>query len=183
MAEKNPYRRPEAKDYPSYYEQYIAKIEGDHLLSALQDNAGDFIELLAQVPEEQTDYAYKKGKWTINQLIQHIIDTERIMLYRALSFARNETQNLAGFDENAYADVAKSSHLSVSALQAEFLVSRQSTLAFFRNTRYSKLNNRGVANGNEMSVRSLGWIIAGHTQHHMEVLAERYLKIKKEEKK
>lgn len=166
--------RPTADEYNPYYGPYIAGV-ADDVLNELQQQAEQFPAFIQGIPIAKENYAYAPGKWTIKELIGHIIDTERIMAYRALRFARNDDQNLPGFDENEYVKHSHYSERSLESLAEEFTLVRKANLFLFESFNEEELVRRGLANNNEVSVRALVFIIAGHLNHHQQVLKERYL--------
>ena len=124
---------------------------------------------------DKFDYRYADGKWTIKDIIQHIIDAERIFAYRALRFARSDTTALPSFDENTYVEEAQANKRSIQDLLTELLIVRQATLALFKTFSEEQLLKKGTASNNPMSVRALGFVIIGHQNHHQRVFLERYL--------
>ena len=131
--------------------------------------------MLARVPAEIEQYAYADGKWTIREIIGHLIDGERVFGYRALCIARGEKQNLPGFDQNDYMLTAPYNHIELEDLLSELRLVRLSNMAMFRSLDQEAWNRVGTANGNEITVRALAFIMGGHVRHHMNVLKERYL--------
>ena len=166
--------RPEAGSYPVFYETYISLVPENDLAAALQQSVQELRADLDLIPSGMADYAYAPGKWTIGQLLQHTIDTERIFCYRALSLARGEKQPLPGFDENAYAAAVAPYPRVLSTLKEEFLTLRISTEQLFTGFDPALLAATGVANGNEMTVNSIGYMILGHWRHHSGILKSRY---------
>ena len=124
---------------------------------------------------DKFDYRYAEGKWTIKDIIQHLIDAERIFTYRALRFARNDKTNLSGFDENDYVDEANANDRTVMQLLTEMSAVRHATLLLFKSFTNEQLIRIGTSNNNLLSVRALGYIIIGHQNHHQRVFEERYL--------
>jgi uncharacterized damage-inducible protein DinB len=165
---------PKAGTYAPYYETYISKVKEDpfHLLEGLVLN---FKALLSEVPDEKEEYRYAEGKWSVKEVVGHIIDTERIMCTRALCIARGEKQSLPGFDENEYVAAANFDKRSLYDLSREFGYVRESTLAFFKTLSGEDLDRNGTANNNPVTPRAILYILAGHHLHHLGVLKERYL--------
>lgn len=161
-------------EYHSYFHTYVKLTEGD-LLDALDHDLNDILKQLEAIPKDKEHFAYDVGKWTIAQLIQHCVDTERVLQYRAFSIARGEKQMLNGFDENAYADALSSEQINFEALLEEMKAVRKSTIAMFSNMPESALENMGQASGHPLSSRAAGFIILGHWNHHMEILKTRYI--------
>jgi uncharacterized damage-inducible protein DinB len=151
-------------------------VQTDQLLDALDEHRMFFQQLISNLTEEQLNYRYDTGKWTIRQLVGHLIDSERIFAYRALRFARKDATELASFDENAYADASNASQLNIKDLLKEHWIVRESTLLLFRSFDYKMLDYAGTASKNRMTVRALGYAILGHEMHHLQIIKERYLK-------
>lgn len=163
-------------EYPPYYERYISNLSSDmDLFEELEASHHYFIKFVQDIPLEKHDYRYDIGKWTIKEIIQHLIDCERIMTYRALRFSRNDKTELAGFDENSYADNSNGNQRHLKDLLMEFSLVRHSTLTLFKSFSNEALAQKGIANTVEMSVRALGFMIIGHQEHHKKVFRERYL--------
>lgn len=168
--------RPAADAYGDYYKNYIALVNHDDLVEALADSESKSNQFWKTISEEQGNYRYAEGKWSIKEMLQHIIDTERIFSYRALAFARGEKIALPGYDENAYADNCKAGTRSMKEMVEELELVRKSTIVLFKSFDESVLDNLGYASGSNLSVRAAGFIIVGHEIHHMNVVKERYLK-------
>jgi hypothetical protein len=166
--------RPTPADYAPLYHNYVQLAEGDDVIAALNQSWDRLGFWLSQVPEEKMNYAYAPGKWTVAQMFQHIIDSERVFAYRAMSIARGEQQPLPGFDENSYAALADAEHRTFIGLKEEMLTLRKSTIQLFNSFRVHELNRAGVAFGSRITVNALGFILAGHVYHHQRVFAERY---------
>jgi len=160
---------------PSFYKNYVKQIDETDLLQALRISGHRALELVHSISEEKSDFRYAPDKWTIRELLCHMIDAERIFAYRALRFARNDKTPLAGFEEGDYAPQANASGRSLQKIAAEMAHLRSSTIDLFESFTPEMLVRRGLANNNELSVVALGFIIAGHETHHCHVLKERYL--------
>lgn len=158
-----------------YFQYYIDLVQEELVVDALKNSISEQIDFLGSIPLEKADYAYAPGKWTIRQLVQHLIDTERIFNYRALTFLREENAELPGFDHDAYTDNLKLEHVEYPKLVGELMTVRLSTVTFFENIRQEDLARKGKANGVEMTVENIGRIQVGHTKHHMGIIHERYL--------
>lgn len=165
--------RPQIEDYPQWYKQYIDLVDGN-VLDILTTQAEDFSKFIASIADK-ADYAYAPGKWTIKEMFGHIIDTERIMVFRLTCFARGESAAIPGFDENQYVINAHFKDRSLESLCEEFVYLRRSNLFLLKSLNEEELNRVGNANGNEISVRALVFILAGHVMHHQKVIVERYL--------
>lgn len=166
--------RPQPDEYASYYNTYIQTV-GDNVIAELEGQASSFPDLLSSLPADKADYAYAPGKWTLKQLLGHLIDTERIMTFRLLCIARKDQTLLPGFDENEYADNSGYANQNFGKLIEEFAVLRRANMYLFRSLSEEELSLRGVANNNRVSVKALLFIIAGHLNHHRRIITERYL--------
>jgi uncharacterized damage-inducible protein DinB len=160
---------------PPFYKNYVKQIEETDLLQALRISGHRALELVHSIPEGKEDYRYADGKWTIRELLCHMIDAERIFTYRALRFARNDKTPLSGFEEKDYAPRANASGRSIQKIAAEMAHLRSATIDLFEGFTPEMLIRKGTANKNELSVVVLGFIIAGHETHHCNILKERYL--------
>jgi len=163
-------------EYASFYANYIKQVSDEYtLIQELEISVHRLIKFVQDIPMDKYDYRYAEGKWTIKDILQHLIDAERIFAYRALRFARNDKTELPGFEENNYADVANGDKRSIMDLLTELAVVRQSTLSLFKTFTEEQLLRSGIASKNSMSVRALGFVIIGHQNHHQQVFQERYL--------
>ncbi len=160
---------------PNFYKNYVKQIDETDLLQALRISGHRCLELVHSIPESKWDFQYAPGKWTIRELLCHMIDAERIFAYRALRFARNDKTSLPGWEENDYASQANASARSLQKIAAEMAHVRSATIDLFESFTPEMLVRKGLANNNELSVVALGFIIAGHETHHCHVLKERYL--------
>ncbi|MGE4347776.1 MAG: DinB family protein [Flavobacteriaceae bacterium] len=164
-------------EYPEYYQGYLKNIEpNSDLFEELEASHHYFIKFVQDIPLEKHDYRYDTGKWTIKEIIQHLIDSERIFAYRALRFSRNDKTELPGFDENNYVDYSNGNQRHLKDLLMEFSLVRHTTLALFKSFSEVAMNRNGIASGHKVSVRALGFIIIAHQEHHKKVFQERYLK-------
>lgn len=165
-----------SQDFMTDYQKGYANLVGDrNVLNLLESQVLDFKALLSEIPFEMEDHAYAEGKWTIKELVGHIIDTERIMCYRALCIARGETASLPGFDENAYVKNASFKERTLYDLAHEFGTVREGTVSLFKYLKEVELDRKGSANNNPTTPRILLFMIAGHHIHHDRVLRERYV--------
>lgn len=163
-------------EYASYYANYINAVSNEYsLVEELEISVHRLIKFVQNIPMDKFDYRYAEGKWTIKDILLHLIDAERIFAYRALRFARKDKTPLASFDENVYVDVAHANQRSIQDLLTELAVVRQSTLSLFKSFSEEDLMQIGIASGHPMSVRALGFVIIGHQNHHQRVFEERYL--------
>ena len=167
--------RPTETEYAPYYQGYVDQVNENDIMAVLRSELDDLDVLLARVPAEKETYAYAEGKWSIREIIGHLIDGERVFGYRALCIARGEKQNLPGFEQNDYMQTAPYSRIELEDLLSEMRLVRLSNIAMFRSLDEDAWNRVGVANANEVSVRALAFVMGGHVRHHMNVLKERYL--------
>jgi uncharacterized damage-inducible protein DinB len=167
--------RPSADEHSEYFGRYIQQVPSGDVVSLLREQLMDTVALLRNVSAEKADYAYAPGKWTIKEVVGHLADTERVMSYRALCFARGDAGPLPSFDENAYVAKANFAKRSLADLLEEFQVVRAATIHLIKNLDEETLMRRGIASGNPTSVRALIYIIAGHERHHLALFRERYL--------
>jgi hypothetical protein len=161
---------------PPFYQGYVRTVQNLDVIEALTITKSELSNRLQTLPAEKLDFRYAEGKWTASELLCHVIDAERIFTYRALCFSRNDKTNLPGFDENAYVPNSNSQGRSLLSIKTELENLRLSTLDFFLSLSANMLSRRGVANNTEISVLTLGYVIAGHSRHHLNILNERYLK-------
>lgn len=166
--------RPKVGDYNSYYDRYIRLIEDENIVMILKEQMKSSITFLNSFSEKDGNYAYAEGKWTVKELLGHVIDTERIMTYRALSFARNEKQSQPGFEQNDYVSYGNFNKRTLHDLIEEFKLVREANCILFSSFDEEALNRKGTASEFEISVLALIYIIAGHEKHHMNILKERY---------
>lgn len=167
--------RPEANEYASYYEKYVSLVADGPIVELLEQQLEKTLGLLGGLSEDQGNYRYAPDKWSIKELVGHISDTERIFAYRALRFARNDKNPLAGFEQDGYIANAGFDKCRLSDLVTEFEFVRKSSISLLRHLPEEAWVRHGVASDNEVSVRSLAYILAGHELHHLKVLSERYL--------
>lgn len=167
--------RPDLSTVPQWYHRYVLQTEEDNALQAILNNGETASRFLQSIDEDRWANRYAEGKWSIKEMIQHLIDAERIFAYRALCIARGETVSLPGFDENTYAANANADYRLKDELLAEFNTARKSTAQLFASFDDEQLSATGIANNNPVSVNAIGFIMAGHVQHHLNILAERYL--------
>jgi hypothetical protein len=160
---------------PPFYHPYLQMVGDQEVLSLMEERLNAFQRLWSNIPAEKYLHAYAPGKWTIQELLGHITDTERIMAYRALCIARGEIQALPGFDENAYVVEAGFNNLSFESLLHSFQLVRQHSLQLFAQLPDHIADQQGTASGRSITVRGLACVIAGHEIHHSRILQERYL--------
>jgi uncharacterized damage-inducible protein DinB len=162
-------------EYAGFFETYIKSLNNVILIEELEICLHDFIRFVQNIPMDKFDFRYEEGKWTIKEIIQHIIDAERIFAYRALRFSRNDKTALPGFEENDYVDNTNANKRSLQDLLTEMAVVRQATLSLYKSLSEEQLVRIGIASNNKISVRAIGFIIIGHQNHHQKIFEERYL--------
>jgi hypothetical protein len=160
---------------PTAYNPYIQAANENELTDALRKSTKQFRKLLKNIPPKKINYAYAEGKWTIKELFQHVMDAERVFVVRALWFSRKDPTALPGFDENTWADTANAASRKWKDMIDEFKSLRSSTEAFFGSLDPEQLQLSGTANNNVMNVGGLGFVCAGHVNHHIRIIKERYL--------
>jgi hypothetical protein len=166
---------PEPNEYQSYYGRYISLVPSCDLTQTLDAQLAQSLPILSAIDEQKSLYRYAPGKWSIKEVLGHLIDAERIFAYRALRFARRDSTPLPGFDQDPYVSAANFDSRPWHDFIAEFEHVRRSTILFFRALAPEDLLRSGTASQNSITVRALGYIIAGHELHHMGILRERYL--------
>ena len=166
----------QSNEYSSYYAAYVHSVSEKYtLIEELEISVHRLIKFVQNIPMDKFDYRYAEGKWTIKDILQHLIDAERIFAYRALRFSRNDQTPLVNFDENEYVIEANANRRSIQELLTELAVVRQATLSLFKTFSQEELLRTGIASNNTMSVRALGFVIIGHQNHHQRIFEERYL--------
>ena len=166
--------RPQPTEYAAYYEKYIAMVAGTDIVSVLEAQRLQMIQLFAARTERDGNFRYAPEKWTVKEVLGHVSDTERIFAYRALRIARQDQTALSGFEQDDYVLAGAFGERSLAELAEEFAHVRNATVALLRPLGEEAWARRGVANKDEVSVRALAFIIAGHELHHREILKERY---------
>jgi hypothetical protein len=167
--------RPDETEYVPYYSKYISLVADGDVLAALEAQIAETLALLRSIPESQAGFRYAPDKWSMKELVGHLIDSERIFAYRALRFARNDKTPLPGYEQDDYIRNASFDNCSLADLAAEFESVRRATLYLFKHLDREAWTRRGLANDSEASVRAIAYIIAGHELHHREILRTRYL--------
>ncbi len=162
-------------EYNPHYKHYILELGNVDLFEILRASSEELLETVKDLSEEKMVFRYEEGKWSIKELLQHLIDTERIMSYRALRFSRNDATELPGFDEDWYVKYSNGNDRNSNDLIDEFTCTRRASISLFKSFSDEMLQLSGTANGSDMTVRALGFIIAGHQMHHLKVIKERYL--------
>ena len=167
--------RPEPGEYAPYYESYIKLIEGDDILRILNDQSKKTQDVLNSFSEHKGNYHYADGKWTVKEVVGHLLDTERVFAYRALCIARGEKKSLPGFDQDDYVKEGNFNSRELFELNYDFRLLRESNLLMFRSFTQEMLNRKGFANETSVTVLAILYMIAGHENHHMNFLREKYM--------
>lgn len=167
--------KPEAAEYAPYYAKYVALVHENDCVKALTNQLPVTLELLRGISEEKAAFRYAPDKWSIKQMIGHICDTERIFAFRALCFARGEKAKIPGMEQDEYVAAADFDARTLADLTDEFETVRRATLSLFRHLSDEAWQQRGVASDNEITVRALAFIIAGHERYHVKMLQKMYL--------
>lgn len=163
-------------EYAPYFEHYLQLVDQEKcILENLKDSQKDFEATLSNLDASKHNFAYSEGKWTLKELVQHTIDTERIFTYRALCFARNDKTDLPGFDQDIFTQNDNSNERKFEDLLNEMKVVRESSIALFKSFSNEVLERIGSASNNNISVRALGYLFSGHQIHHLNIVKERYL--------
>lgn len=166
--------QPSATEFPTYYGVYVEQVATRPLDQAMMSQPDELRSMLGGCSPEQAAFRYAEGKWSVREVVGHLMDCERIFATRALCFARGEQQPLPGFDENAYIDAARFDQRTLASLLDEFAAVRAATVALYESFNGEDLQRRGTANGGTFTPHAIAWIMVGHVLHHMRVLAERY---------
>ena len=167
--------RPQASEAAQYYFTYIDQVKGDDISAIIERQLDESLALFAEITEEGSEHRYAPGKWSIRQVLNHITDTERAFAFRALWFARGFDAPLPGYDQNIAANGAAADCVLWAHHVEEFRQVRLSTISLFRNTPAEAWARSGIASDNPFTVRAMAFIIAGHVEHHLRILRERYL--------
>lgn len=167
--------RPDLSRVPEFFHGYISKVKEDDLMTGLRGSTKGLFDLLRSIPPEKQDHRYAEGKWTIKEVVQHMIDGERVFTYRALRFARKDDTPLPGFDENLFAQTAKIDKRNWSDLVEEFAAVRKASEMMFASFDDEQLDSSGIASEKSIYVLGIGFVVAGHVNHHCQIIKERYL--------
>jgi hypothetical protein len=160
---------------PPAFQKYIRWVKDYNVISLLEQDYKDSSTFLQKIPADKYEYYYAPGKWSIKEIIQHLIDMERVFIYRALRFSRLDPIDLPGFDEEYYLEAASLEMVSYVDLLNEWKSQRTANILFYKNLNPKFLDRTGRASGHEFSVRSIGYVLAGHTRHHIEIIKDKYL--------
>lgn len=167
--------RPEKTEYDSYYETYVSLVSETDILSPLENQIAEIESLFAEISEEKGAFSYAEGKWTIKELVGHLIDGEKIFAYRALRVARADETPIEGFEQDGYIENAEFNKQKLADLVRHFALLRKVNLYFFQNLSEEAWRRTGTANDSAISVRALAFIMVGHIRHHLNILKTRYL--------
>lgn len=170
---------PQTSDYPKYAASYVNSCKSDVINDNLQKGGDDFYNYLKTISEEKSLFKYGEDKWTVRELVQHVIDAERIFSYRACRIARKDKTSLNSFDENDFAKNSDANARTLESLREEFLAVRKSSLHQFKNFTDEMLQQKGGAHSNPVTVHAIGFIIPGHAWHHLTILQTRYFPAEK----
>jgi hypothetical protein len=168
-------QRPDANEYGDYYHKYIIRVPDGDVVDTLASEIAETRSLLLSLDDTVASSRYAEGKWSVKEVVGHMIDCERVYNYRALRFSRNDAIPLPGFDENAYAAAANYHIRTLPDILDELQNLRRSTVDFFMHLSPDMWSRRGSANGHPCTVRAVAWILAGHERHHRGVISDRYL--------
>jgi uncharacterized damage-inducible protein DinB len=169
------FARPASDEHAPYYSRYVDRVPEGDVLDLIERQAQETADFLRGIPAHLHEHRYAEGKWSIKEVVGHLADTERVFAYRALRFARGDQTPLAGFDENAYTPAGEFDARGFASLVDEWLSVRRATVSLLRGLPPGAELRRGRANDQEISVRALAWVLAGHVIHHTGILRERYL--------
>ena len=167
--------RPSPDEYAPYYDTYVRQVPDGPILGTLESQLGETTRLLAGLGEERASFRYAPDKWSLKEVVGHVIDAERLFLFRALWFARRDPSPQPGMDQDAWEAAAGHDLQPIAHLLDELAAVRAGTITFYRGLTDDEGMRRGVANDCEFTVRALAWVIAGHERHHRKVIEERYL--------
>ena len=168
-------KRPQPHELAEYYNYYVGLVENDNFLAELESNMGKTISFLQSLDKDKWDYRYAEGKWSVKEIICHIIDGERVFQYRAMRFARNDQTDLPGYDHDSYVKNSNAEGRSIESILEEYRLVRQSTITLFKSFTDEMLDRKGTANNSHITVLGIGFVTVGHEIHHLNVLKERYL--------
>ena len=167
--------RPNNKNYNVFFEHYIAMVKGVSLNEIIENHNKTIINYWSAIPSDKYNFSYSPNKWTIKQLFQHVIDTERILSYRILCIARGEKQSLIEFNENEYANIGHADQRDFNLMVKEWELLRSSNNIMFKSFSENELNQVGLVGISKTSLKAIIYIIFGHALHHIKVIEERYI--------
>lgn len=160
---------------PQYYRHYVCQVLDSHLLEALVEGKNNFETLIGEISDDKFLYAYAEGKWSVAEVLLHIIDTERVFQYRSLRFARKDTLALPGFDQDIFVIGSNANERTIGDILEEFLSVRNASISLFKSFKGEQLNASGIASDVSISVAAMGFIICGHQIHHTKIIRDKYL--------
>lgn len=163
-----------SNEYPNYYQTYIGNLPQENLMDLLRDQKEKMITFLNKLEQKNLMLSYAEGKWTVAQVIQHMIDTERIFQYRALCIARKDQTPLPGFDQDAYVPASEANQRNTETFIKEYASVRDAGIALFESFNDSMLKETGSSSGGSLSTAAAGFIIAGHENHHLRLFKLNY---------
>jgi hypothetical protein len=169
-----PIGRPQPSEYAPYYDRYISLVQTDNILDVLDEQRRQFMLLMSGRSEDEGNFRYAPGKWTVKELIGHMNDTERIFSYRALRIARGDQTPIEGFEQDPYVENANFNARSLEEMVEDYIAVRRATVSLFRNFPANAWARTGTASNNPVNVHALAYMIAGHELHHRRILEERY---------
>ncbi len=167
--------KPNPDEYAPYYNTYISKVTTDDPLKTLKQGEKELLKLIRPLSKKQLKFRYASDKWTIKEILVHLMDAERVFCYRALRFARNDQTKLSGFDENFYTPASKANKRNLKTILKEYRAIRAATIQLFANFTEEMMMRVGTANEQPMSVRALLYVTAGHEIHHLGIIRDRYV--------
>ena len=170
-----PIGRPEPSEFVPYHGDYISLVKGSDIVGALEEQGKEIVALLSSLSERQAQHRYEPGKWSVKEVVGHVIDTERIFAYRALRIARGDATPIEGFEQDDYVRAAQFDKRTLAGLVEEFAAVRRATILLYHGLDGEAWLRRGIANQKEVTVRALAYLTAGHELHHRKILEEKYL--------
>ncbi len=162
-------------DFEKYIQRYLDLVPSENWIEELKNSGKQTLEIYEKLTEEQGNFAYAEGKWSLKTLLQHLIDTEKVFAYRALRFSRKDQSLVSGFDEESWADNSYAETRTLKSLIKEYKLTRKLTLTFFRKLPAEATQLIGIVNENEIKVETIGKLTVGHNIHHLNIIKERYL--------
>jgi uncharacterized damage-inducible protein DinB len=166
--------RPQAGEHAPYYERYISLIQDDDILSTLDRQRGQMVQMLCGLSEEEGEFRYAPEKWNVKEVLGHVCDSERVFAYRALRIARGDVTPMEGFEQDDYVKNGPFARHPIAEVIEDYIAVRRATISLLRNLDEEAWSRRGIANKNEVTVRALAYMIAGHELHHRRILEEKY---------
>jgi uncharacterized damage-inducible protein DinB len=166
--------RPQASEYSAYHDRYISLIQGNDILSTLDQQRRQMMLLLCGLSESDGDVRYAPEKWSAKEVLGHVCDTERIFAYRALRIARGDATPIEGFEQDDYVRNSPFARRPIADVIEDYIAVRRATLSLLRSLEEQAWSRRGTANKNEITVRAIAYLIAGHELHHRRILEEKY---------